>query len=70
MGSLRAWRQGRSYQVRINDRQAGLVLWIRDDDPPEAFTALADVDLEALRPGSLGYNREVGQWTWDPMSSD
>jgi hypothetical protein len=70
MGRLRSRREKSGYQVDINDRRTGLVLSLQDDDPPEAFAALADIDLEALRPGTLYYLRDDGQWHWEPHAPD
>jgi hypothetical protein len=71
MGRLRSRRhRPGGYEVAITDRQSNVRVHLRDNLPPEAFSALAGFDFDALPPGELWFDRDAGEWNFYPDSFD
>jgi hypothetical protein len=54
------------YEVAIISRQLIVRVHLRDDLPAEAFSALATMDLDAMPPGELWFDRDAGEWIFIP----
>jgi hypothetical protein len=63
MGRLRSRRhRPGGYEVVMIDRRSSVRVHLRDDLAPEVFSALAGMDLDALPPGELWFDRDAGEW--------
>jgi hypothetical protein len=64
-------RKGRDGSIVVEDRQSredSTVLVLSADLPDEAFVALEDLDLEALKGTYLVWDREGGKGWYDPTA--
>jgi hypothetical protein len=65
MGRLRSRRhRPGGYEVVMIDRRLNVRVHLRDDLVPEVFSALAGMDLDALPPGDLWFDRDAGEWVF------
>jgi hypothetical protein len=71
MGRLRSRRhRPGGYEVVMIDLRSNVRVHLRDDLSAEALSALASMDLDALPPGELWFDRDAGKWIFIPGSFD